>query len=59
LTAGGLTGRPATARFTLRKGGTPRLIVIPKEKEVDVFIIKNNLKMAKMTRERFFELLRN
>jgi len=39
------------------KAGYPRPVVFPKEKEIDVFIIKNNLKTARMTRERFFELL--
>ncbi|MFH0755072.1 MAG: type II toxin-antitoxin system HicA family toxin [bacterium] len=35
-----------------------RPIVIPKEKEVQVFIIKNNLKTAKISREKYFNLLK-
>jgi len=32
-------------------------VVIPKDKEVEVFIILNNLKTAKISREKYFELL--
>jgi len=39
------------------KPGCPRPVIIPKWKEVAVFIIKNNLKTAEMSRERYFELL--
>lgn len=39
------------------KTGTVRPLVIPMYKEVPVFIIKNLLRTAGMTRERFFELL--
>ena len=41
----------------LKKSGFPRRIVIPKKKEVPVFIILNNLRTAKMSRESYFELL--
>jgi len=34
-----------------------RPIAIPKDTGVEVFIILNNLKTAKMTREKYFELL--
>jgi hypothetical protein len=34
-----------------------RPIVIPKYKQVPVFIIRNNLRSAGMNRERYFELL--
>ncbi len=39
------------------KKGCARPVIIPKWKEVAVFIIKNNLKTAEMSRERYFELL--
>ena len=40
------------------KAGYARPVIIPKWKEVAVFIIKNNLKTAEMSRERYFELLK-
>ena len=39
------------------KVGTLRPLVIPKYAAVPVFIIKNNLRAAGMSRERYFELL--
>ena len=39
------------------KEGCPRPVVIPAWKEVPVFIIKNNLRTAGMSREHYFELL--
>jgi predicted RNA binding protein YcfA (HicA-like mRNA interferase family) len=39
------------------KPGVIRPVVIPKYAAVPVFIIKNNLRTAGMTRERYFELL--
>ena len=39
------------------KAGFSRPVIVPKWKEVAVFIIKNNLKTARMSRERYFELL--
>ncbi|MGH2574850.1 MAG: type II toxin-antitoxin system HicA family toxin [Ignavibacteria bacterium] len=33
-----------------------RPVVIPKYKEVPVFIIKNNIKVIKLSREKFLEL---
>jgi hypothetical protein len=33
-------------------------VVIPKDREVEVFIILNNLRTAKISREKYFELLR-
>ena len=41
------------------KSGFIRPIVIPKVKEVQVFIIANNLKTAKILREEYFRLLRD
>jgi len=42
----------------LGKPGLRRPVVIPKYRDVPVFIIKNNLRAAGMRRERYFELLR-
>jgi len=39
------------------KAGHIRPLVIPMYAEVPVFIIKNLLRTARMTRERYFELL--
>ncbi|MBZ5618853.1 MAG: type II toxin-antitoxin system HicA family toxin [Acidobacteriia bacterium] len=39
------------------KPGAIRPVVIPKYASVPVFIIKNNLRTAGMSRERYFELL--
>ncbi|HEY3304494.1 MAG TPA: type II toxin-antitoxin system HicA family toxin [Candidatus Binatia bacterium] len=39
------------------KPGIPRPIVIPMYDQVPVFIIRNNLRSARMSRERYFELL--
>jgi predicted RNA binding protein YcfA (HicA-like mRNA interferase family) len=39
------------------KPGLPRPIVIPIYDQVPVFIIRNNLRSARMSRERYFELL--
>lgn len=40
------------------KPGISRPIVIPKYKEIPVFVIKNNLKSAGISRERYIELLK-
>ena len=39
------------------KPGILRPIVVPKYKNIPVFIIKNNLRSAGISRERYFELL--
>jgi len=39
--------------------GALRPVVIPKYKEVPAFIIKNNMKIIGMTRNRYFQLLEN
>ena len=39
------------------KPGVLRPVVVPKYTAVPVFIIKNNLRTAGMSRERYFELL--
>ncbi len=41
----------------LKKEGAKRRIVIPKYKDIPVFIIENNLKTAGISRTRYFELL--
>lgn len=40
-----------------KKAGCKRRIVVPAYKEIPVFVIKNNLRTAQISRERFFELL--
>ena len=40
------------------KKGTKRPVVIPTYKQVPVFIIKNNLRSAKISREEYFQLLK-
>ena len=37
--------------------GAKRAVVIPEYEEIDVEIIKNNMRTAGMSRERYFELL--
>ena len=39
------------------KSGVKRPVVIPKYSEIPVFVIKNNLRTAGVSRERYFELL--
>jgi predicted RNA binding protein YcfA (HicA-like mRNA interferase family) len=41
----------------LHKGRRDSAVVIPKYASIPVFIIKNNLRTAGMTRDRYFELL--
>ena len=41
-----------------KKHGMIRPVVIPKYSSVPVFIIKNNLRIAGISRDRYFELLR-
>jgi predicted RNA binding protein YcfA (HicA-like mRNA interferase family) len=40
------------------KDGFVRPVVIPKDPVVEVFIIKNNLKTAMISREKYLELLK-
>lgn len=40
------------------KPGVPRPVVIPQRPEVPVFVIKNNLRTANISREQYFELLK-
>ena len=43
--------------FVYTKKGIPRPIVIPNWKHVPVFVIKNNLRTAGISREKYFSLL--
>lgn len=43
--------------FVYTKEGVLRPVVIPDRKEVPVFIIKNNLRTAGITREAYFSML--
>jgi predicted RNA binding protein YcfA (HicA-like mRNA interferase family) len=43
--------------FVYVKEGVPRPVVIPDWREVPVFIIKNNLRTASLSREEYFSLL--
>ena len=52
-----LSGRRVTTRVYTRPG-VLRPVVIPKYSSVPVFIIKNNLRTAGISRERYFELLK-
>jgi len=39
------------------KEGIPRPVIIPMYDRIPVFVVKNNLRTAKISRERYFELL--
>ena len=41
----------------LKKSGAIRRLVVPKYKNIPIFIIENNLKTAGISRQRYFELL--
>lgn len=43
--------------FVYTKQGAARPVVIPNWKEIPVFIIKNNMRTAGITREEYFSLL--
>ena len=44
--------------FVYTKEGVPRPVVIPDWKAIPVFIIKNNLRTAGLTRDEYFRLLK-
>ncbi len=46
------------SHIILKKPSAKRRLVIPTYKQIPVFIIKNNMKTANMSRERYFELLK-
>lgn len=45
--------------YVYTKEGVIRLIVIPQWSEIPVFIIRNNLRSAGISRERYYQLLEN
>lgn len=56
--AGFTVKRYRGSHIIMNKPGVDRPIVIPKYDEVDVDIIKANLRTAQMSREKYFELLK-
>ncbi|HEY3855517.1 MAG TPA: type II toxin-antitoxin system HicA family toxin [Verrucomicrobiae bacterium] len=57
LAAGFAFDRQEGSHRSYVKSGVPRPIVIPTYKEVPVFIIRNNLKTAGISRDQYFALL--
>jgi hypothetical protein len=57
LRAGLRIARTEGDHVVLTRQGTPRLLVIPQWTDVPVFIIRNNLRTAGMSREEYFRLL--
>ena len=55
--AGFIVKRTRASHIVMNKPGVERPIVIPKYKEVDVEIIKANIRTAKLSREEYFKLL--
>jgi len=55
--AGFVIERTTGDHVVMVKSGCQRPLVIPKWKEVPIFIIKNNLRAAGLTREDYFRLL--
>jgi len=51
--------RQEGSHIVLTKQGILRPVVIPTYDEIPVFIIKNCLRTARMSRDRYFELLEN
>ena len=45
------------SHIIMTKPGAKRRLVIPAYKQIPTFIIRNNLRTANMSRERYFELL--
>ncbi|MBN2246680.1 MAG: type II toxin-antitoxin system HicA family toxin [Candidatus Aminicenantes bacterium] len=55
--AGFVVRRTSASHIVMSKAGVERPIVIPKYREVDVQIIKANLRTSKLSREEYFKLL--
>ena len=55
--AGCVYARTKGDHFIYHYPGAIRPVVIPKYKEVPVFVIKNNMRVIGMSREKYFELL--
>lgn len=51
-------GRTKGDHLVYTKSGFARPVVIPKDNRVETFIILNNIRTAKISRERYFELLK-
>lgn len=49
--------RKEGSHHVLRYAGARRAVVIPEYDEIDVEIIKNNMRTVNMTREQYFDLL--
>lgn len=49
--------RQKGSHIELQKEGAERPVVVPRYKDITVRIIESNMKTAKMSRERYFELL--
>ena len=50
--------RKESSRHMLKYPGARRPVVIPEYDEVDIEIIKNNMRTVGMTRDQYFELLK-
>jgi len=50
--------RKQGSHHVLTFSGAKRAVVIPEYQEIDVDIIKNNMRTVGMTREEYFELLK-
>jgi len=55
--AGFVVKRTSGSHIIMNKSGVDRPIVIPKYEDVDVDIIKANLRTAQLSREEYFRLL--
>ena len=51
--------RKKGSHHVLTYPGAKRAVVIPEYDEIDVDIIKNNMRTVNMTREEYFDLLNN
>ncbi len=56
--AGFICTRHEGDHFVYTKAGLPRPVVIPDWQELPVFIIKNNLRTANISRDEYFELIK-
>ena len=50
--------RKEGSHHILTYSGAKRVVVIPEYKEIDVEIIKNNMRIVNMSREEYFNLLK-
>jgi len=54
---GWVIDRQKGSHIILKKEGFARRVVIPRRKNVPVYVIQNDLRTAKMSRKRYFKLL--